>query len=222
MRIVAMSDTHSFNERIAVPDGDVLIHAGDSTDSGRPDEIFAAYAWLSKLPHERIIVTPGNHDFGFQKVPALLHALTSKFPRIETLIDAETTLGALRVFCSPWQPWFHDWAYNFLPGPAGIQPAEEKWSEIPDDVAVLVTHGPCYGVLDETLRGEFVGCVAMKARIAQLKRLRLHVFGHVHEAYGTQRIGDVLHVNASVCDARYSPEQKPWVLDWDSERLEVV
>jgi predicted phosphodiesterase len=94
MRIVCLSDTHSFNARIGtlqendpepvgvIPDGDILIHAGDLTDSGKPNEIFDAYAWLSNMPHQRIVVTPGNHDFGFQKIPELRRVLDAKFPRI--------------------------------------------------------------------------------------------------------------------------------------------
>lgn len=222
MKIVCLSDTHSFNERVGViPDGDVLIHAGDLTDTGKSNEIFDAYAWLSKMPHERIIVTPGNHDFGFEKIPSLRPVLAAKFPRVETLIDSETMLNELRVYGSPFQPWFHDWAFNFLPGPAGERQAEEKWDMIPDDTAILVTHGPPYDVLDRTLRGRFVGCPALRQRIGNLPQLRLHVFGHIHESHGTRRIGGVLHVNASICDHLYDPVNPPIVLDWDGERFEV-
>lgn len=201
------------HDRIVVPDGDVLIHAGDQTDMGRPDEIFEFYAWLSKQPHGRIIAIPGNHDFGFQKIPYLLDTIRSTFPRVETLLDSETTIDGLRVWGSPWQPWFHDWAYNFSPGEKGRYEARNKWDQIPDDTAILITHGPSYGVLDKTLGGHHVGCSALNARIAQLQDLRLHVCGHIHEGYGTQHVGNVLHVNACICDRSYEPVQMPWVLD---------
>lgn len=234
MRIICLSDTHSFNERVGVlagddpepfgviPDGDVLIHAGDLTDTGKPNEIFDAYAWLSKMPHERIIVTPGNHDFGFEKIPELRRVLDGKFKRVQTLIDEETMIGNMRVWGSPWQPWFHDWAYNFLPGPAGERQAKDKWDEIPDDTSILVVHGPAYNILDRTLRGRYVGCPALRQRIDQLDMLRLFVCGHVHEAHGTQLVGSVLHVNASICDQLYDPVQKPVVVDWDGEQFIAV
>ncbi|HEY5257322.1 MAG TPA: metallophosphoesterase family protein [Candidatus Baltobacteraceae bacterium] len=213
MRIVCISDTHNLLHKIAVPDGDLLVHAGDLTRRGRRAEIYAAYKALSNLPHARIVVTPGNHDFGFEQSPDLVAELHTAFPRIETLIDAATTVDGLRLYASPFQPWFYDWAFNFLPGPPGVKQAEEKWAEIPGDTAILITHGPMYGVLDETRAGEHAGCPALKARIAQLRQLRFHIFGHIHEAHGTQVVGSVLHVNASICDVDYVPNHEPIVLD---------
>jgi Icc-related predicted phosphoesterase len=213
MRIVCISDTHDRHERLTVPDGDVLIHAGDITLDGAPAAIFDAFAWLSRLPHERIIFVPGNHDFGFQKIAQLTSTLASKFPRVQVLLDGETTIEGKRVFGSPWQPWFHDWAFNFAPGPRGEREAEEKWDAIVDDTEILITHGPVRGILDRTLRGEHVGCPFLRARIEKLDRLKLHVCGHIHEAYGVESAGDVLYVNASTCDASYRPIQPPIVVE---------
>src|SRR5579883_2042355 len=129
MRIVCLSDTHCMHDMIKrVPDGDVLIHARDLTMEGSYSEIFDAFSWLSRLPHDRIIVTPGNHDFGFQQVPELVSLLRSKFSRVEVLIDQSMMIQTARLWSSPWQAWFHDWAYNFLPGPAGEAQAREKWA----------------------------------------------------------------------------------------------
>jgi len=218
MRIVAISDTHNRHEGIKrMPEGDVLIHAGDLTGEGIPSEIFDAFAWLAKQPFERVIVIPGNHDFGFQRIPELAGALKSKFPRVELLNDSETMVNGFRVWGSPWQPWFHDWAFNFLPGSVGEQQAQEKWDTIPDDTAILVTHGPAYGILDETVRRKHVGCTALKARIEKVPNLRLHVCGHIHEAYGAEKHGDVLYVNACTCDSHYWPSQPPMLIDLDEQ-----
>jgi Icc-related predicted phosphoesterase len=222
MRIVAVSDTHSMHRAIDVPDGDVLIHAGDLTMNGKPRDIFDAFAWLSGQPHARIVVTPGNHDLGFQEIRHLKATLKSKFPRIDTLIDQETTIAGLRVYGSPWQPWFNNWAYNFDRGDFGLKQAEERWARIPDDTNILITHGPVYGILDLTLRREHVGCSALKARIEKLPDLRLYVSGHVHEAYGTESVGGVLYVNACSCNAEYRPLQPPIVVDLDDDHAVVV
>lgn len=229
-----MSDTHSFNERIGalagevfgperfVPNGDVLIHAGDLTDTGRTEQILDAYKWLSRMPHDRIIVIPGNHDFGFERIPGLRSILDQKFPRITTLIDETTTLADLKVYGSPYQPWFHDWAYNFLPGPAGEQQAQEKWAGIPDDVDILITHGPPRGILDETLRAKHVGCPQLRERVSTLTSIKLHIFGHIHEGHGTHEDGRVLFVNACTCDHLYDPVQEPIVVDWDGAQMSVA
>jgi len=39
LRIVCLADTHGFHDRLAVPDGDILVHAGDVTARGGPIEI---------------------------------------------------------------------------------------------------------------------------------------------------------------------------------------
>jgi 3',5'-cyclic AMP phosphodiesterase CpdA len=39
MRIVAISDTHGSHRSLQIPDGDVLVHAGDCTRYGRLREI---------------------------------------------------------------------------------------------------------------------------------------------------------------------------------------
>ena len=92
---------------------------------------------------------------------------------------AELRIGALRIFGSPWQPWFHDWAFNLQRGPA----LAEKWALIPDGVDVLVTHGPPAEILDRTVHGEEVGCRDLRDALERV-RPRLHLFGHIHEAHG--------------------------------------
>jgi Icc-related predicted phosphoesterase len=215
VRIVCISDTHDRHARISVPDGDVLVHAGDITVDGETAAIFDAFAWLSRLPHERIVFVPGNHDFGFARIAQLTATLAAKFPRVEVLLDRETTIGTWRVFGSPWQPWFHNWAFNFAPGPAGERQAEERWDAIVDDTEILITHGPVRGILDRTVRGEHVGCPVLRKRIGKLARLKLHVCGHIHEGYGAATVDDVLYVNASSCDAAYRPIQPPIVVEFD-------
>lgn len=50
-----------------------------------------------------------------------------------------------------------------------------------------MTHGPPMGILDATNRGEPVGCEHL-LRAARRCKPRLHCFGHIHEAWGAQRV----------------------------------
>jgi predicted phosphodiesterase len=213
VRIVCLSDTHDRHDGIAVPNGDLLIHAGDLTRNGDDPSIRAGFAWLSQLPHNRIIFVPGNHDFAFERWPGLVETLALEFPRVEVLINRGTTLRMRGIYGSPFQPWFCDWAFNFARGPAGGDEARTCWSRIPGDTEILITHGPVRGILDKTWDGEHVGCPQLLDRIGTLEKLRLHICGHIHEAYGTQQIGNVLYVNASTCDLLYKPVQIPIVVD---------
>jgi len=49
-----------------VPDGDVLLHAGDLTELGRLAEMERVMEWLCALPHPVKIIIGGNHDVGPQ------------------------------------------------------------------------------------------------------------------------------------------------------------
>ena len=45
-----------------IPDGDVLVHAGDLTNTGGLKEIREFCSWMATLPHQHKIVIAGNHD----------------------------------------------------------------------------------------------------------------------------------------------------------------
>jgi len=64
IRIVCISDTHT-NTGMEVPNGDLLIHAGDLTNAGTIEEIQKQIDWLNTLPHKEKIVICGNHDSYF-------------------------------------------------------------------------------------------------------------------------------------------------------------
>jgi predicted phosphohydrolase len=189
MRIVCVSDTHSYHHRLAVPDGDVLLHAGDITRHGDLADVEDFDQWLGGLPHRHKVVICGNHDFCFQEQPRQARARITNAIYLE---DAAVEVEGLRVYGSPWQPWFYDWAFNLQRGPE----LAAAWAKIPDDTAILITHGPPAGILDQTKRGEFVGCQDLYDRVFRV-RPRLHVFGHIHEAAGRRDIDGIAFVNAS-------------------------
>ena len=210
MRLVLIGDTHNFHHRMPRPPaGDVIIHAGDLTSGGTLEEIRSFFEWFMALPHQRKIVIAGNHDFGFERTAAHAEALVP--PNVTYLRDSGAEIGGLKVWGSPWQPWFGNWAFNLQRGPA----IAAKWALIPDDVDVLVTHGPPHGVLDETIDypPARAGCEALADRVAQLGQLRLHVFGHIHEGYGQTKVRGCCFVNASICDEHYAPTNSPVVVD---------
>lgn len=205
MRVVCLSDTHDLHGKLTVPDGDLLLHAGDATSKGTLAQIEAFDWWLAAQPHRHKVVIAGNHDFGFQRTPTQARKLIRHATYLE---DSEITIDGLRIWGSPWQPWFHDWAFNLQRG-AEIA---AKWALIPDGIDVLVTHGPPLGILDRTSRGDDVGCADLLAAVQRVKP-RLHLFGHIHEGYGTLERDGTRFVNASNCTERYHPVQPPIVID---------
>jgi predicted phosphodiesterase len=205
MRIVCLSDTHDLHDQLQVPDGDLLLHAGDATMRGSEAQIRAFDRWLASLPHRHKVVIAGNHDWAFERTPAAARGWLRAATYLE---DDEVTVDGLRIWGSPWQPWFHDWAFNLDRGPA----IAAKWDLIPAGIDVLITHGPPAGILDRTDQGDAVGCADLLAAVRRV-RPKLHVFGHIHEAYGTLEQDGVRFVNASNCSVRYRPVQPPIVVD---------
>lgn len=205
MRLVLISDTHGLHRRVQIPDGDLLIHAGDLTNHGELDQVADFNAWLGDLPHPHKIVIAGNHDFCFEQSDHAAKLLT----HATYLFDAGVTVGGVRIWGSPWQPWFFDWAFNLQRGPE----LRAKWRLIPTGTDILVTHGPPRGFGDLTAGGERAGCADLLDEMRTRIRPQLHVFGHIHEGYGTMRDGDTLCVNASICDLDYRPVNAPVVLE---------
>ena len=151
----------------------------------------------------------GNHDWLFERRPTVAEGLIPS--GVTYLRDAGVSIHGINFWGSPWQPWFNDWAFNLQRG-AEIA---AKWALIPDDVHVLITHGPPYGILDEVVMppGKHDGCEALRERLGALPALRLHVFGHIHEAYGTFSDDGLQFVNASICDLQYAPVNAPVMVD---------
>jgi Icc-related predicted phosphoesterase len=189
MKIVCVSDTHARHDLTAVPDGDILVHAGDVTRHGSLDDVESFDRWLGSLPHRHKVVICGNHDFCFQEQSEKARALITNAVYLE---DSGCEIEGLSFWGSPWQPWFGGWAFNL---PRGEELAR-VWAKIPAGVDVLITHGPPEGILDRTHRGDDVGCRDLFHRVFEV-RPRLHVFGHIHEAAGRTDIDDIIFVNAS-------------------------
>ncbi len=205
MRLVCISDTHGRHGELSLPEGDFLLHAGDFTSHGELAEIAMFNAWLGTLPHRRKVVIAGNHDFALERLPEIARPMLTHAIYLE---DEEVSLDGLRIYGSPWQPLFFNWAFNLERG----EPLKRKWERIPAGIDVLLTHGPPQGILDLTSRGSPVGCADLLSAVARVKP-RLHLFGHIHEAYGQQTRGGVTYVNASSCDLRYRPVQEPIVIE---------
>lgn len=210
-KIVCISDTHNSLEKIQIPDGDVLVHTGDATFQGKIEEIAKFNLDMMKLPHPIKIFVPGNHDFLFE----------TKFQMARTLLDPSiqildgihntiTNVGNIKIFGSAIQPNFHNWAFNrdmvFL---------EEYWKQIPNDIDILLTHCPPYGIGDLVRRqgtGQIlnVGDRFLGDNVERVKP-KFHIFGHIHEGYGFVQQNGTTFINASIMTKEYVPLNKPIV-----------
>lgn len=213
MKIITISDTHTKHHQIPKKylenkDNSIstIIHAGDISSLGYINEIVEFLDWYSKLPFTNKLFCPGNHDFYFEKASEEeIKTLLSKYPNITYLHDSGIEIDGIKFWGSGVTPWFFDWAFN-------RKGAEicQHWDLIPLDTDVLITHGPVKGYLDLTTRGDVTGCPYLLDTISRLTNLKLHVCGHIHEAYGRVEFPDGgVFINASVLNERYEMQNRP-------------
>ncbi len=208
INIVALSDLHGVLPEI--PACDLVLIAGDICPTADHDIAFQAEwldtefrRWLQSLQAEQIVFVAGNHDFVFERE-------SSRVPRdlpAVYLQDAAFVWRGLKIWGTPWQPWFFDWAFNLREPELALQ-----WNLIPADTDILVLHGPPRGFGDGVLqRGgvRHTGSPSLLARIEQVCP-KLVVFGHIHEGRGEWRIGDTLLANVTILDEKYRHVYPPW------------
>lgn len=213
MKILCISDTHTKHKLIASRfienadnSVDTIVHAGDVSSRGYKGEIIDFLKWYNELNFKNKILIAGNHDFYFEEgKPEDITAMLAEYPNITYLNDSGVEIDGVKFWGSPIQPWFYNWAFNRR----GTDICKH-WDMIPNDTHVLLTHGPVKGYLDMTQRGESVGCPYLLDKISQMSNLKLHVCGHIHEAYGRVDFPEGgVFVNASVLNLRYEMAHYP-------------
>jgi predicted phosphohydrolase len=207
MKILCISDTHGRHDALQLPPADMIIHAGDFSAFGQKDDAHRFLDWFSRLPYRHKVFIAGNHDFLAESNP-------ERFARLVPdnciyLNDSGATVAGIRIWGSPITPLFHHWAFNRRRGPE----IRQHWNLIPDEVDILVTHGPPLGMLDRIVRGDRAGCADLLERVQQVKP-RLHLFGHIHEDYGIRAAEDTTFINASCLNAYGQLTNTPVVIDW--------
>lgn len=237
MKIVCISDTHQKLDQVTVPDGDILLHAGDLSWVGSLEEIAKELKALGEKAKKfkACVFIAGNHDRMAQQNPELIESI-AKDNGLIYLQDSLVVVEGQKIYGSPWTPAFgRGWAFQL----GTVQQSEEIWAKIPEGVDIVVTHGPPHGLLDGVERDsvdrdpisweitkrythtEHVGCPFLLDRLLKIKP-RLWVGGHIHEGYGATVFESVLFVNPSTCDAHYDPCNKPLVVDINDGVAELV
>jgi Icc-related predicted phosphoesterase len=229
VKIVALSDTHTQHRQVTVPDGDLLVFAGDLMGSGRKfSEVVDFGNWFSNQPHKYKIFIAGNHDHFFQHSESTCLA---QFQGVHYLHDSGVEIDGIKFWGSPYQPEFYNWAFNCQRG-AEIK---KHWDLIPEGTDVLITHGPQYGILDQAIPNgtesnwgskiiipptEHCGCEDLSDAIKRVKP-KIHIFGHIHGGYGSHgewpdglmiTRPDTRSFNASICNEQYNPVNEPHVI----------
>lgn len=209
MVIDCISDLHGYYPTLQ--GGDLLIVAGDCTSADTMSNWHSFNDWLCEQQekYKETILIAGNHDTMLQE---------GEYPKSQLgaiyLCDSGTEFEGLKIWGSPWSKTFT--GMNPKCKAFTVDTEEEltaKWKLIPDDIDILVTHSPPYGMFDEVKRQKYnhwehTGSTSLLSRWMVLNA-KVHIFGHIHEGYGILTEHDEYYVNASHVDENYKPVNAP-------------
>lgn len=214
MKIVLISDTHSLHSLLDIPECDILIHSGDCVMSHDQYQMVYKNAtsefieWLNgQTQAKNRLFIGGNHDFILRDNEEWVRDQLN--PGTHYLLEESIEIDGLKIFGTPWQPYFYDWAFNTH----SDEEMKSCWSKIPEDVDILVTHNPPKYVLDG--HGNY-GCPFLYDNIFKnkmYKNLKIHTFGHIHKGRGHKRIDEIDFYNSSNVDNKYNIVHDPFVLE---------
>lgn len=215
LKICHISDTHL--RPFTVEPADILVHSGDALNYGTLEELAKFRLQLEEVKQDfkHIVLTPGNHDWYFQNNPeSSISFLKETIPNIQVLIHNEATIEGLKFFGCSYQPFFCNWAFN-IENPDDLL---HKYSQIPDDTNILITHCPPSSKLDYCINrwnptGQNLGSAELAYHLPRLKHLKVHMFGHIHYAYGIKHENGVQYSNAALCNENYDSVNKANIIE---------
>lgn len=217
IKIVAISDVHAKWQKLVIPECDILISCGDYSFKGEKHLIRNFHEWLNKQDAGHIISLQGNHETWVEEnFNEAKEIATKACPAVHFIDEGLIELEGIKIWCSAITPFFHNWAWNRYRG----EEIKQHWDRIPNDTDILVTHGPPYGILDETYYvdgslKEHCGCQDLLEATKRIKPA-LHFFGHIHFHGGNQKhINGVSYYNASICDEMYQPTNPVTIVDFE-------
>jgi predicted phosphohydrolase len=210
LRVVCISDTHCISHPKDLPDGDILIHAGDLSLIGEIHEIQHALGWLRRFPHKWKFFIGGNHDnalvnFGVEPFREQLSPYKDRTPI--RYLNGLYRIPEFTLFGSASQPVKSVYRHGARAFMVEHGPDARFWGLAPH-CDILVSHCPPMGILDL----DDYGAASIRTYVNSVKP-KLHVFGHVHEGYGTQYNGETQFVNAALLDGQYKPTHEPTVVE---------
>lgn len=226
MIIDCIADIHGFEPKL--PGGDVLILAGDYTAADKMTQWGKFFEWLKKQPYQKKVLIAGNHDGFFESSFPKTQKEADDFkeiqeflieigqierPDFEYLCDSGTELmvngSQLKIWGTPWTPLFHGVNPKCTAFMLDESKLDEKFKCIPNDIDILISHGPMRHMLDSNYDGYACGSFSLKKHIDRVKPL-FFICGHIHEQGGSAlnyKHDDKVTwcVNCSYVNEKYKP-----------------
>ena len=198
LKIVAISDLHG-NLPVITEPADIMLLAGDIVPLNIQFNKYECKKWLEgefaewikALPVEDVFMVAGNHDAYFEGLNKTNMGLFRqacnfklKYLQNDTLIYYTNDGDPVKIFGTPYCHRYGNWPFM-----RDEEYMEKKFQEIPEDVDIIISHDPPYGVgqvdciLQDCRRSTdgdpHKGNIPLANRIKDLS-FRLLVCGHIH------------------------------------------
>jgi Icc-related predicted phosphoesterase len=226
MRLCFISDVHCKQNKVTVPECDILISCGDYSFKGEKHVVKDYHKWLNKQQAKHIVSINGNHELWVEQDFYAAKAIAvEQCPRVHFIQGELVEIEGLKIYGDAHTPYFFNWAWNAARDPVEASHTfkpliKDIWDKIPNETQILVTHGPPMGILDTVIEqhtGRYihVGCKDLLNKVDTLPNLKVHGFGHLHLSGGKlyQRDDGKIFINAAICDDSYKPTRSPVVID---------
>lgn len=207
MIIDCIADLHGYFPKL--DGGDLLIVAGDLTSRDEAEEYMAFHQWIRKQKYKKVILVSGNHDNKIQQGFFSGKSISNEWLGFEYLCNSGTEFEGLKIWGTP-----HSLIFDGVnPHCTAFMKTEEEldviYSNIPNDINVLISHTPPYGILDKNFFGEWCGSESLRNAMYRTKPKYL-VCGHIHEC-GGKEVDLVMTkvINCSYVNEKYQPVNKP-------------
>lgn len=238
MKIIAISDLHGYLPTIE-EQADIMLIAGDisplqiqGTKTLMKEWMKGEFIpWINELKVEKVFLVGGNHDFllnnaSYTDITEWKMLTSQKL----VLLNNETTTyiddngESWTIFGTPYCHIFGNWPFMI-----SDEALAEKFKEIPEEVDIIISHDPPYGVgfhdcnlqkpYSRSIGPEHLGNKPLRKQLEKTK-FRLGVFGHIHSGdHNITEFNGGKVVNVSLLDEYYQPIYKPLILElekWDT------
>lgn len=201
MKVTVLSDLHGYFPK--TPGGDLLILAGDYFKNDNFKNISSFFNWLNEQKYKKKILIAGNHDNFIKDYPQIFNDMLQS--NTTYLQDAGIEYKGYKIWGTPHSVIFPECNPICTAFMGNEQALEYAYAKIPDDTEILISHTPPRNCLDLTIAGKNVGSFTLRERIENLPKLKLCIFGHIHEGYGQDKIKQTTCINSSHVNQFYEP-----------------
>lgn len=209
MKICAISDMH--DHAIELPKCNILAIAGDISMSGGPvwfQEKFIPYLMDQKNKYDICLLVFGNHDDGIYMNDKWKDMEMNIPKNIKVLNNASFKYNELKFYGSP--------NCKYIPGFLNTfneETLKDIYLNMTDDIDVLITHSPPYGIGDTPIDDCYhLGSASLLEKVRQIKP-KIHIFGHVHTGKKYVKENGTDFFNVSILDEDYNLAYQPTIIN---------